>query len=303
MYDQVMNFGLGEDIDGRSDLYSVGVILYRMLTGSVPYTGSNPMGILYQHIHGEIPSPRAAVPEAGISPGVEALVRRALAKDRDTRFESAEAFIEALHAAADVPTVGAPGRWRRWALAGVGLVLLAGGFVWVGAGDDVADSEVALVEPPPVLDIAGSVMTPVAAIDDAEPPEPGTSPASDGDGASANVAQDEDDSSQSEDAAADEVPSSGASSTGLPVRRSPRALRATLSKIAGKVGSCGKKAGLFPGEKVRVEIRIGTDGKVDAAEVMGSFSKAGSTCIENVVRSTRFGPATRPQTHVHTFEL
>jgi eukaryotic-like serine/threonine-protein kinase len=317
--------GLGQDIDGRSDLYSVGVILYRMLTGTVPYLGPNPMAILYQHIHGEIPSPSAAAPEAGISPGVQALMRRALAKDRDMRFASAEAFIEALHAADDAPALSAARRTRKWALAGIGGVLLVGGLAWLGTRDSTVP-QTELAQPSPAANVAGSAIAPDAtATPDAnisgaasanermatEAVRADDRPTNGDDDVTADTpavnveGDDDDDPTQDDDPADDEAapPSSAASPTGPPVRRSARALRSALSKIAGKVGTCGKKAGLFPGEKVRVEIRIGTDGKVDTAEIVGSFSKAGATCIENAVRTARFGPAARPQTYVHTFDL
>jgi eukaryotic-like serine/threonine-protein kinase len=304
--------GLGAEIDGRSDLYAVGVILYRMLTGTVPYTASNPMGILYQHIHGEIPSPRTAVPEAGISRGVDAVVRRALAKNKEERFASAEAFIEALNVADHEPTSveAPPHRTPRWALAGVAGVLLIGGFVWFGVRHRAPASETTLAQPSYAANVVGSATDSVPDVPASQ--DPGASPTVAADaghdpvaGTGTSTMEDDDhDSEADEDVVGDEAasPSSDASSK-LPVRRTARALRVALARVEGKVQTCGKKAGLFPGEKVRVEIRIATDGRVTAAEVVGSFSKVGATCIQNAVRRAMFGPASRPQIHVHTFEL
>jgi serine/threonine protein kinase len=294
--------GLGADIDGRSDLYSVGVILYRMLTGTVPYVASNPMATLYQHIHGEIPSPRTAVPEAGISPGVDAVVRRALAKKKEDRFASAEAFIEALNAAEHEPTSveAPPRRTPRWALAGVAGVLLIGGFVWLDVRQRAPASETTLAQPSTAANVVGSTTDSVPEVPALQDPEATSTNALHDPVVGTETSTIEDDDHDSEAEAAS--PSSDASST-LPVRRTARALRGALARVEGKVQTCGKKAGLFPGEKVRVEIRIATDGRVTAAEVVGSFSKVGATCIQKAVRRAMFGPASRPQIHVHTFEL
>ena len=69
--------------DGRSDVYSVGVLLYRMLTGRLPYEddGRSPLSVAMRHLTDE-PAPLArACPEAGLSPEIEAAVMSALAKD------------------------------------------------------------------------------------------------------------------------------------------------------------------------------------------------------------------------------
>ena len=55
--------GLGQELDGRSDLYSVGIILFRMLTGEVPFKAANPMGVLYHHIHSDVLPPARPAPK------------------------------------------------------------------------------------------------------------------------------------------------------------------------------------------------------------------------------------------------
>lgn len=74
---------LGRGQDARSDLYSVGVILYEMLTGEHLYESDNLAGIAFQHVHAEIPR----LPEA--LKGYQTLVDRLLAKNPDSRFQSA----------------------------------------------------------------------------------------------------------------------------------------------------------------------------------------------------------------------
>jgi serine/threonine-protein kinase len=87
---------LGETLDGRSDLYSVGVILYQLATGRLPIEGRTPLEILKRH-QTEMPiPPRVRRPEVNISAELEALILRALEKDPARRPPSAEAFREAL---------------------------------------------------------------------------------------------------------------------------------------------------------------------------------------------------------------
>ncbi|MCB9643672.1 MAG: protein kinase [Myxococcales bacterium] len=89
----------GEELDGRTDLYSMGVILYEMLTGEVPFRGSTPVEVIARHLtdHAELPS--KVRPDAQIPRALEDVVMRALRKNRDERFASAEEFRIALEKA------------------------------------------------------------------------------------------------------------------------------------------------------------------------------------------------------------
>jgi serine/threonine protein kinase len=75
--------GHGEPIDARSDLYSLGVILFEMLTGRKPYTAENPMAIIYMHRKSPLPQ----LPEAQAA--LQPLMQKLLAKEPVDRFESA----------------------------------------------------------------------------------------------------------------------------------------------------------------------------------------------------------------------
>jgi eukaryotic-like serine/threonine-protein kinase len=78
----------GAPVDQRSDIYSVGIVLYELLTGKLPFTGETPLEIAMKHLS-EVPRPPSALrPE--ISADLDMIVLRALAKDPEDRFPSAE---------------------------------------------------------------------------------------------------------------------------------------------------------------------------------------------------------------------
>jgi eukaryotic-like serine/threonine-protein kinase len=86
----------GEHVDERSDQYSLGVLLYELLTGDVPYRGDNLVAVAMRHLHDPVPSVRAARPD--VPPRVEAIVARAMAKNPGERFPSTAALVAELEA-------------------------------------------------------------------------------------------------------------------------------------------------------------------------------------------------------------
>ncbi|MBU1536947.1 protein kinase [Myxococcota bacterium] len=84
----------GVKVDGRSDVYSTGTILYQLLTGSLPFKGNTVGAIILAIAEHQFPRPRDRRPE--IPPGLEAIVLNAMAKDRDQRFQSADEFRDLL---------------------------------------------------------------------------------------------------------------------------------------------------------------------------------------------------------------
>src|SRR5499427_585740 len=88
---------LGEDLDGRSDIYSLGVVLFEMLTGVVPFDSPIPTAIVVKHVNDPPPPPRTLNPN--ISPAVEAATLRALEKRRDARPQTAGEMARELIAA------------------------------------------------------------------------------------------------------------------------------------------------------------------------------------------------------------
>lgn len=86
----------GKLVDGRSDIYSFGVVLYEMLTGKPPFESQTPEGYLGKHLHSPPPPLEAPGLHAGTGPALSGVVLRALEKNRDRRFSSAREFADAL---------------------------------------------------------------------------------------------------------------------------------------------------------------------------------------------------------------
>src|SRR5213596_1962771 len=91
----------GGPIDGRSDVYSLGCVLYEMLAGEPPYTGPSAQVVIAKRFTDPVPSVRRL--REGISPALDAAVSRALAKAPPDRFATAALFAEALAAPPPVP--------------------------------------------------------------------------------------------------------------------------------------------------------------------------------------------------------
>src|SRR6476661_11262300 len=133
----------GHPVSEQSDLYSVGIMLYELLTATLPFDGESAVTIALKHVNEQPPPPSAINP--AVSPALDAVVLRALEKDPARRFSSADEFIAELQAAAAQPTTvlspvsetyypAAPlvdeeregNRWWLWALL---LLLVVGGLI------------------------------------------------------------------------------------------------------------------------------------------------------------------------------
>jgi serine/threonine-protein kinase len=133
----------GQPVSPRSDLYAIGVVLYEMLTGRVPFTADSPVTIALKHVS-EAPVPPSQI-NPTVSPALDAVVLRALEKDPARRFQDADSFMVALEDARRMPgrvarevrLAPAPGepwveeaeresrRWWLWLLALLAIAALA----------------------------------------------------------------------------------------------------------------------------------------------------------------------------------
>jgi len=77
----------GETVDARSDVYSTGVLLFELITGSPPFTGDSPVAVAYQHVRENPPPPSTINPD--VPPELDAIVLKAMAKNPANRYQSA----------------------------------------------------------------------------------------------------------------------------------------------------------------------------------------------------------------------
>ncbi|HMM29574.1 MAG TPA: serine/threonine-protein kinase, partial [Aggregatilineaceae bacterium] len=90
-----------EPIDGRTDIYALGVIVYQMLVGQVPFAAETPHGLMYQHLDMEPPRPHSVKPDLPLS--IEPVIDKALAKRPEDRYASAGELAAALEQAIQQP--------------------------------------------------------------------------------------------------------------------------------------------------------------------------------------------------------
>ncbi|MCX4239513.1 serine/threonine protein kinase [Paraliomyxa miuraensis] len=87
---------LGADVDARADLYTAGIIAYELLTGRTPFESEDPVKMIRMHVYEPVPPMADKALGIEVDPQVEAVIVRALAKDRDERFSSANELARAL---------------------------------------------------------------------------------------------------------------------------------------------------------------------------------------------------------------
>ena len=88
--------GRGDAIDGRSDIYAIGVILFQLLTGRLPFEADSPTQVVMMHISVPVPDPRQVLPERGIPEALALVAMKAMSKEAKNRYQDALEFTDAL---------------------------------------------------------------------------------------------------------------------------------------------------------------------------------------------------------------
>ncbi|MGZ8375862.1 MAG: serine/threonine-protein kinase [Gemmatirosa sp.] len=145
----------GLPLDGRSDIYALGVTLYQAATGALPFGGDDWYDVMRQHVEATPPSPRERAPH--LSPTFEAVLLRCLAKDPGDRFQSSSELADALSAlrahGAEAATMAVPAypaqrprgsRGRRVVGGLLGLAAAAGVAAWLLLSDSGAETRARL---------------------------------------------------------------------------------------------------------------------------------------------------------------
>ena len=99
--------GRGEDVDNRGDLYSMGVVLFELLTDRLPFTDDTPTKVVLRHMTDPVPDPRVAAPGRRIPDALADVTMKAMAKAPQDRFQNAEEMAEALRRVASALRAGA----------------------------------------------------------------------------------------------------------------------------------------------------------------------------------------------------
>jgi len=88
--------GMGKEVDARADIYSLGIVLYELVTGRKPYTADTPMAVVFKHMTDPLPRPTEFT--SGLPDGVEKLILKALAKQPEDRYPEMESLAVAMRA-------------------------------------------------------------------------------------------------------------------------------------------------------------------------------------------------------------
>jgi eukaryotic-like serine/threonine-protein kinase len=100
----------GRPVDGRTDVYALGIVLFELVTGRRPYTANTPIELTLKHLHEPVPRPRQYARD--LPPEVEQAIMKAMAKKPEDRFQDMQAFAAALAKLAAGYTIPSASGWR-----------------------------------------------------------------------------------------------------------------------------------------------------------------------------------------------
>ena len=135
----------GAYVDERSDIYSLGIVLYEMLTGKVPFDGDNPISIALMHINNPMPSVLDEVP--GLPPQLDKIIKKATDKYQNNRYRTADEMIDDLNSIEFISNVMGDRAFARGygqaGISGVGVSagLPSGGQAGAGADTGASNAE------------------------------------------------------------------------------------------------------------------------------------------------------------------
>jgi serine/threonine protein kinase len=145
------------DVDYRSDIYSLGIILYELLTGAVPFTDPNPFVVMHKKLNEPIPSIRSRRPDLPVA--IEAVVMKALAKNPADRYQSATAFATDFSMALNTQSIHSNQGVLRLSGDANNNDSTVSSAKW--GGNDLAPMSAIVPVPPPIFDRATPVMPPI----------------------------------------------------------------------------------------------------------------------------------------------
>jgi serine/threonine protein kinase len=105
--EQFMGKKAAGEVDGRADIYALGVVLYQMITAQVPFEADTPYALMLQHLQGTVRPPHELKPELHIPEALSQVILKAMEKSREQRFQTAEDFIAALDQVANTAAADA----------------------------------------------------------------------------------------------------------------------------------------------------------------------------------------------------
>ncbi len=167
-------------LDGRSDIYALGIILFETLTGQTPFSADTPMGLVFKQVNE--PTPRLVSFNSAVPPGCQTVIERAMAKDKANRYSTAQALAQNLtlsltQSGGNDATMLEDDPWLRplpepkkrkipvWAWIGGALLIIICGVISVAAAivfinSDTGDDATLVVQNTAVVTVAQEVTPP-----------------------------------------------------------------------------------------------------------------------------------------------